>query len=476
MAPTLSSTSFKRDVRAPVLSRLHKGTSLRGLRVILLFALDAMMLSLAWKLAEMFGTPWSSLWNLQDNPAALFPVLAIELSVLLAAGLYKSGEPRRNYLGLVKAITLAVILLLLVAYFYQPTQFVSRSRFLLFWLFSTSFIVSERFVVDRLIATLRVKGAIRYPVFLIADSDNLEHAMQLIHNENRYEIVGVSKPDALNEVERTRTFDKIRQLGVAEMFVSWEAIRDRLFLCWQFQAAGISVHVVPVELEALFHSSKFWTMRNFPVVSFSPPTMTGSDFWIKRVVDFCLALILLALFAPIYGLIALLIKLDSPGPIFYRQNRVGLHGACFKAWKFRTMVVNADQLQKQLEAQNEMKDGVLFKLKDDPRVTRVGQFLRQYSLDELPQLFNVLLGEMSLVGPRPLPVRDVNNFADHHYVRHEVLPGITGLWQVSGRSDISNFEEVIQLDLAYIQNWSLGLDLKILLKTVKVVLNKTGAY
>jgi exopolysaccharide biosynthesis polyprenyl glycosylphosphotransferase len=204
--------------------------------------------------------------------------------------------------------------------------------------------------------------------------------------------------------------------------------------------------------------------------------MTGSDFWIKRVVDFCAALILLALFSPIYGLIALLIKLDSPGPIFYRQNRVGLHGACFKAWKFRTMVVNADQLQKQLEAQNEMKDGVLFKLKDDPRVTRVGQVLRQYSLDELPQLFNVLLGEMSLVGPRPLPVRDVNNFEGHHYVRHEVLPGITGLWQVSGRSNISNFEEVIQLDLAYIQNWSLGLDLKILLKTVKVVLNKTGAY
>jgi exopolysaccharide biosynthesis polyprenyl glycosylphosphotransferase len=185
---------------------------------------------------------------------------------------------------------------------------------------------------------------------------------------------------------------------------------------------------------------------------------------------------MILLLSPIFMAIALLIKLDSSGPIFYRQTRVGLHGNLFQAWKFRTMVTNADQLQQQLESQNQTKDGILFKLKADPRVTRLGNFLRQYSLDELPQLFNVLLGEMSLVGPRPLPVRDVDKFATHHYVRHEVLPGITGLWQVSGRSDITDFEDVIQLDLDYIQNWSLGLDLNILLRTVKVVLQKTGAY
>ncbi|BAZ13024.1 glucosyltransferase [Calothrix sp. NIES-4071] len=136
----------------------------------------------------------------------------------------------------------------------------------------------------------------------------------------------------------------------------------------------------------------------------------------------------------------------------------------------------AEKLQAVLEAKNEIKDGVLFKLKDDPRVTKVGKFLRRYSLDELPQLFNVIFGEMSLVGPRPLPLRDVERFKKMHFIRQDVLPGITGLWQVSGRSDIENFEEGVKLDISYIENWSVWLDLKILFKTVGVVLNKTGAY
>jgi lipopolysaccharide/colanic/teichoic acid biosynthesis glycosyltransferase len=140
------------------------------------------------------------------------------------------------------------------------------------------------------------------------------------------------------------------------------------------------------------------------------------------------------------------------------------------------MVANADKLQAALEANNETKDGVLFKMKHDPRITRIGRFLRRYSLDELPQLFNILMGEMSLVGPRPLPMRDVERFANRHFIRQEVLPGITGLWQVSGRSDIDNFEDVVNLDMAYITNWSLWLDLQIILRTVKVVFSKSGAY
>ncbi|HEY9706995.1 MAG TPA: sugar transferase, partial [Oculatellaceae cyanobacterium] len=166
----------------------------------------------------------------------------------------------------------------------------------------------------------------------------------------------------------------------------------------------------------------------------------------------------------------------SPGPFFYKQERIGLHGRQFKVLKFRTMVINADKLQKELEAQNEMKDGVLFKMKDDPRITKIGKFLRRSSLDELPQLFNILFGEMSLVGPRPLPMRDVEKFSEHHFIRHEVLPGITGLWQVSGRSNITNFEEVIRLDTFYIENWSFGLDVQILVRTALVLLQKKGAY
>jgi len=145
-------------------------------------------------------------------------------------------------------------------------------------------------------------------------------------------------------------------------------------------------------------------------------------------------------------------------------------------WKFRTMTADAAQRQITLEAQNQSLDGILFKLKGDPRITRVGQFLRRTSLDELPQLFNVLLGQMSLVGPRPLPLRDVAHFEPWHHVRHQVLPGITGLWQISGRSDLGSFDAAARLDLHYIDNWSLNLDLDILMETLKIVLLGKGAY
>ncbi|MGB5710603.1 MAG: sugar transferase, partial [Waterburya sp.] len=154
---------------------------------------------------------------------------------------------------------------------------------------------------------------------------------------------------------------------------------------------------------------------------------------------------------------------------------VGLKGHYFRVWKFRTMVENAHKLQRGLEAQNEIEGGILFKIREDPRITRVGRFLRRYSLDELPQLINVLRGEMSLVGPRPLPLRDVAKLSPYQLLRHEVLPGITGLWQVSGRSNTDS-EEIFNLDFIYIQNWSLILDWQILLKTIQVVTSSKGAY
>lgn len=199
------------------------------------------------------------------------------------------------------------------------------------------------------------------------------------------------------------------------------------------------------------------------------------SFLIKRVFDSLAALVILIIFSLPLLTIALSIKLDSPGPIFYKQTRVGFKGVHFKVWKFRTMVENASQLQQELEAKNEVAGGVLFKMKNDPRITRVGKYLRKYSLDEFPQLFNVLQGQMSLVGPRPLPMRDVEKFAPEHYFRQDVIPGITGLWQVSGRSDTDS-DNLFKLDSEYIHNWSLALDFKILCRTIKVVLKSDGAY
>lgn len=223
-------------------------------------------------------------------------------------------------------------------------------------------------------------------------------------------------------------------------------------------------------------SSQMLMVAGLPALRFHPPLITGTNFWVKRCFDFIGASFVLLLISPLLIGIALWIKLSSAGPILFQQTRIGLHGRPFKVWKFRTMVSNAEQLIKDLEAQNQSNDGVLFKLKEDPRVTSAGRFLRQYSLDELPQLFNVLFGQMSLVGPRPFATRDVEKLSPHHADRHIVLPGITGLWQVSGRSDAMDIDHVVRLDVSYIQHWSLWLDFKILLKTVLVVLRKDGAY
>ena len=195
---------------------------------------------------------------------------------------------------------------------------------------------------------------------------------------------------------------------------------------------------------------------------------------IKRLLDIVVCMAGLTLLAPLLAATALAIKLTSTGPVFFSQIRLGLNKKTFRMFKFRTMVSNAAELQTELEHLNET-DGPAFKISEDPRITRVGRWLRRTSIDELPQLFNVLIGDMSLVGPRPLPVRDYEGFSvDWHRRRFSVRPGISGLWQVAGRSNLP-FDEWMALDLKYISEWSLALDLKVLLKTVPAVLRGTGA-
>ena len=244
---------------------------------------------------------------------------------------------------------------------------------------------------------------------------------------------------------------------------------------WAAEEQGVEVWYFanfPIPQVAKFQVDEY---RGRPVVVMKTTSHYEGKLIVKQLFDFCVTVIGLILISPLFLILACVIKLNSKGPIFFKQVRTGWRGHPFMMLKFRTMFMDAEEYQKKIRDQNEMS-GPVFKASDDPRITPVGRFMRRYSLDELPQLINVLKGEMSLVGPRPLPVyetKQFETFRDHR--RYSVLPGLTGLWQVSGRNEITDFQEWVKLDLNYIDHWSLLLDIKILLKTIPVVLRGTGA-
>ena len=238
--------------------------------------------------------------------------------------------------------------------------------------------------------------------------------------------------------------------------------------------SGVKVRIAPKTTELLVQRGEYIPGQGVPLFELRPPVFAGTDWAVKRAFDLVVSLVVIVLGLPVWLLIAALIKLTSPGPVFYRDSRVGLGERTFQMFKFRTMSVDAAARRAELSEQNEA-EGALFKIRDDPRVTKVGAVLRRLSVDELPNMLNVLRGEMSLVGPRPLPARDYALLEEWHRKRSFVLPGMTGLWQISGRSDLS-FDDLVRLDFYYLENWSIWLDITILAKTVPAVVSKRGAY
>ena len=236
---------------------------------------------------------------------------------------------------------------------------------------------------------------------------------------------------------------------------------------------GIDIRVIPDLYDGLAWNAPVEYIGQFPSIPLHRREFPAGAFMMKRVLDITVSVLGLAILSPVLLAIGLAVALDSAGPVLYRARRVGRKGRTFDCYKFRTMVTNADALKARLAHMNE-RDGILFKLTNDPRVTRVVRFLRKYSLDEIPQLINVVRGEMSLVGPRPPIASEVERYDLSHLRRLDVLPGITGLWQVEARQDPS-FDSYISLDTAYVENWTIWLDLKILIRTVSVVLDGTGA-
>lgn len=271
-------------------------------------------------------------------------------------------------------------------------------------------------------------------------------------------------------------FAKIAQQNfVDEVLVTIPGARKKISqLINQSKSLNVSLKIIPDQFDSLIHHLNGSTIGYIPVLEYIDKKIHGTELATKRTMDLALSGIGLILLLPLFIILMMLIKMDSKGPAFYVSKRYGKKGRIFNFYKFRSMVVNAAGMLSELKDKND-SDGPIFKMKNDPRITKMGSFIRKYSLDELPQLWNVFKGDMSIVGPRPLPLDQVENSDLKQLKRLGIKPGITGLWQVRGRSDVS-FRRLIKWDDWYIKNWSLGLDLKILAQTFPVVMKGKGAY
>lgn len=288
------------------------------------------------------------------------------------------------------------------------------------------------------------------------------------------------KGDVIRDVpvvaSRENLYDTVVQMMVDEIFICLpgEPVAEIQDMVQRFEEMGLTCHY-NVDLFSRANPNTYvQQMAGYSVISFALKTMDSRRLLIKRCMDIAGALVGLLITAVMTPFVAAAIKIDSPGPVFFGQTRIGKNGRRFKIWKFRSMYIDAEERKKELEAQNEIK-GLMFKMEDDPRITKVGRFLRKTSIDETPQFLNILAGDMSLVGTRPPTEDEFERYNGYYRRRMSITPGLTGMWQVSGRSDIQDFEEIVKLDLEYIDNWSLGLDIKILFMTVFAVLKGRGS-
>lgn len=294
------------------------------------------------------------------------------------------------------------------------------------------------------------------------------------------ELARIPEGDAgeyLGSLEELETL--IRQYNLDQIYIlqkreeQLSAMQKYVDLCIDM---GVTVRMVVDFYKRRRADSYVSCVGTYPVITYHTVTLNTGEQAVKRIMDVMGGLAGIVLFSPVMAVTALAIKLDSPGPVIFRQTRVGKNGRTFQIYKFRSMYVDAEERKAELLSQNEIAGGVMFKLKEDPRITRVGKVIRKLSIDELPQFFNVVGGSMSLVGTRPPTPDEVEKYGTRQWRRISIKPGLTGMWQVNGRSLVTDFEKIVELDVEYIDNWSLMEDIRILCKTVTVLLKHADAY
>jgi exopolysaccharide biosynthesis polyprenyl glycosylphosphotransferase len=489
-----SPSPLPEDVRARRPSFLARGPLKAAARrigsVASLLVLDVTGLALgvyaALGLREIVTGSHPILWGLiwRDSESNWLPFLALVLVLVFwQKGLYAERE-RRGGIGQIVAalvIVTALTFAFVVGTHHRFTTFAIFPTALLFTTVLIGTLRASYHVVTRDI--FRLTGLRRRAV-LVGTGDNVARLHRSLgpgRGGVEYEFLGAIAPSQAGvDLPRLGGFEDLP--GVLEKYDLDELIvtdsdleADQLFLLIdEANRSGVKVRIAAKTTELLTQRVEYIPGQPVPLFELRPPAFAGADWLVKRGFDLTVSALVAALGLPLWVAIGVAIKLSSPGPVFYRDRRVGLGEREFGMLKFRTMVADAAEQQGELERSNEV-GGPLFKIRDDPRMTRVGRALRRFSLDEIPQVLNVLRGEMSLVGPRPLPVRDYLLLEDWHRRRYRVLPGMTGLWQISGRSSLT-FDDLVRLDFYYLENWSVWLDISILAKTVPAVLSRRGAY
>jgi exopolysaccharide biosynthesis polyprenyl glycosylphosphotransferase len=469
-----------RDIRASEQVQLLPNPEIGWFKAITLLIGDILALALAWYIADRLNESFSKLppefvWWHFLGMSSLFWLFAVVTALVFSyQNFYSSDSQWRNYVRQAQSISTIYLLSLVAGYFYDPKLDAPRSLFFAAWFGSVICIVAMRLLLTLGLQQFSRQRSI-VTVFIIASTERMPVLTAMIERQKGYRVVGTIIAD---QVYDSSTIEKILRSRAKEVLA--EGLPETQLasnLYWQLRNSQISLRLAPSSLATLHRRGAPEIFAGMPTIKIDSQFLGIWEYRFKRLLDFFGAFLGIILLSPLFIAVAIAIKVTSPrGGVFFSQDRIGLHGQVFRMWKFRSMCFDASDRQAELERYNQSQDGVMFKMKRDPRIIPIGHFLRRMSIDELPQLFNVLLGQMSMVGPRPLPIRDVSKFQDWHHTRHLVLPGITGLWQISGRSDLDTIDATARLDLYYIDNWSLNLDLAILVETVRIVLFGKGAY
>jgi exopolysaccharide biosynthesis polyprenyl glycosylphosphotransferase len=475
-------TELGRDIRAVRPYLFSRGTVRTILRrvaaIVTLAALDAVGLALGLYAALVirslvFGDTifWRLLWD--TGPADWLPFLVpIMWLIFWQAGLYANRERRSGFGRVVSS--LALVAAITLAFGWGTGYDFSTSGLIPTACIAAALVIGGlRAAYDSVTLEFQRLLRVRRRVLLVGEGPRVHELKRLLSASRGlgYEFVGTYVPGSVESLEGCLERARPDEIVLSEGDVEEATLLD---LVETAHRVGIRVQIAPRTTELLLQRGEYVPGQGAPLFQLRPPVFAGTDWAVKRTFDVGVSGLILLLGSPVWLLLALAIRLDSRGPVLYRDRRVGVGQREFGMLKFRTMVEGAAEQQQVLEEQNEA-GGALFKIRDDPRVTRVGRLLRRLSLDEVPQVLNVVRGEMSLVGPRPLPLRDFRQLQPWHRKRYHVLPGITGLWQISGRSNL-NFDDLVRLDFFYIENWSIWLDISILVKTIPAVLGRRGAY